>query len=72
MGKKVQDETMFVISSHAPKIKMLAKRIREHWGIENRQHWVLDVTFSEDQSVFAKRTNGDNSESERDSTLLGK
>ncbi len=24
--------------------------MRGHWGIENRLHWQLDVTFSEDQS----------------------
>jgi predicted transposase YbfD/YdcC len=53
-GEGIQDETMFVISSHAPKIKMLAKHIRGHWGIENRQHWVLDVTFAEDQSRIRK------------------
>lgn len=29
--------------------KQLAKRIRNHWGIENRLHHVLDRTFGEDQ-----------------------
>ncbi len=24
--------------------------VREHWSIENRLHWVLDVVFNEDQS----------------------
>jgi len=53
-GEKTQEETMFVISSHAPKVKMLAQYIRGHWGIENRQHWVLDVTFAEDSSRIRK------------------
>ena len=24
--------------------------VREHWGIENRLHWTLDVVFNEDQA----------------------
>ena len=47
-------ETMFFITNHAPKVKTLSRHLREHWSIENRQHWVLDVTFAEDASQIRK------------------
>ena len=28
--------------------------IRQHWGVENGLHWVLDVTFNDDQSRIRK------------------
>jgi len=28
--------------------------IRNHWSIENSQHWTLDVAFNEDQSRVRK------------------
>jgi hypothetical protein len=30
--------------------------VRSHWGIENSQHHVLDVTFTEDSSRIRKGT----------------
>ena len=30
--------------------KHLASYIRQHWGIENRSHWVRDRVFDEDRS----------------------
>ncbi|MDV7397557.1 hypothetical protein RZS08_39520, partial [Arthrospira platensis SPKY1] len=27
------------------------ERIRDHWGIENRLHWVKDATLKEDKSL---------------------
>lgn len=33
----------------------LARVIRGHWGIENKVHWMLDVTYSEDRARIADR-----------------
>lgn len=32
----------------------LLRQVRDHWGIENRSHWVRDVTFDEDRSTIRK------------------
>jgi predicted transposase YbfD/YdcC len=48
-GQKTKEVRDFV-SSLPPQVERLASLIRGHWGIENRLHWSLDVTFNEDQS----------------------
>jgi predicted transposase YbfD/YdcC len=41
-------ETRMFISDLRPRAKSLGDAVRKHWGIENGQHWVLDVSFHED------------------------
>lgn len=41
-------ESRYYITDHRPRAKFLGQAIRQHWGIENGQHWILDVTFGED------------------------
>jgi predicted transposase YbfD/YdcC len=43
-------EVRYYISSLAMDVSRLARAVRGHWGIENGCHWVLDVTYREDES----------------------
>lgn len=47
-------EVMFYLSSLPCDAVVIGRAIRAHWGIENRLHWVLDVTFREDASLIRK------------------
>ena len=51
-GKKYL-QTNHYISSLVSKANTFANGIRQHWGIENRLHWVKDVIFGEDAAPFS-------------------
>ncbi len=50
----VSRETRYFISSLAGSAQGMINAVRGHWGIENGLHWVLDVTFREDDSRVRK------------------
>lgn len=53
------DEVRYYVLSRYLSGKRFAEAVRGHWGIES-MHWVLDVTFREDDSRTRERTLGNN------------
>jgi predicted transposase YbfD/YdcC len=51
---KIENEIRYYITSLRPDAARLNRAIRQHWGIENKLHWTLDVSFGED--LDRKRT----------------
>jgi len=47
---KTEREIRYYITSLRPDAARLNAAIRQHWGIENKLHWALDVSFGEDRS----------------------
>lgn len=47
---KLEESCETFITSLPCKVTDLAQRLRAHWSTENQQHYILDVTFSEDSS----------------------
>lgn len=47
IGAKISHERRFYLCSMTD-VEAIAQTIRNHWAIENQQHWILDVQFGED------------------------
>ena len=43
-------ETAYYLLSSALSAERFGEVVRSHWGVENRLHWCLDVTMSEDRA----------------------
>ena len=57
-GKK-RSETVYLITSASPdniSPRQLLELNRGHWSIENKSHYVRDVTFDEDRSQIRTKT----------------
>ncbi|EDM3692492.1 hypothetical protein CSM81_23575 [Salmonella enterica subsp. enterica serovar Infantis] len=53
-------EKQYYISSLPPDVERIAGTIRSHWEVENKAHWVLDVTFNEDDSRIRAEDGAEN------------
>jgi predicted transposase YbfD/YdcC len=50
-GKKTVEVVYLITSDRSADPATLAAWVRSHWEIENRLHWVRDVTYQEDKSL---------------------
>jgi predicted transposase YbfD/YdcC len=52
---RVETDKRYVISSLPADSRRILHAVRTHWGIENKLHWCLDVSFGEDASAIRLR-----------------
>jgi len=59
-GHATQQDTRYFISSLEADAAKISHAIRCHWYVENMLHWVLDVTFKEDDSRIRRGVAAEN------------
>lgn len=57
---KTSKENRFYISDLPADAKLVGSTVRSHWGIENSLHWVLDMTYNEDESRIRDKNAAEN------------
>ena len=60
INKINSEELRFYISSREADAELLGKGIRDHWGIENKLHYILDVAYNEDKCRIRKDHGAEN------------
>ena len=61
IGDEISTERRFFISSLSGiDAKSIGHMIRSHWGVENKLHWSLDVSFGEDDCRIRKGFGAEN------------
>ena len=60
IGEETTMEFRYFINSYLPSARKFMDVTRSHWHIENKLHWVLDVTFNDDGSRVRKGHGAEN------------
>lgn len=57
---KTSEEARFFIGSKKASARCYGRALRNHWNIENRLHWQMDVSFREDEDRTRERNAAQN------------
>jgi len=49
IGARTERETRYYLTSSASRAEQLGPMVRDHWAVENSLHWVMDMTFHDDE-----------------------
>jgi predicted transposase YbfD/YdcC len=49
IGARTERETRYYLTSSAWRAERLGSMVRDHWAVENSLHWVMDMTFRDDE-----------------------
>lgn len=58
-GKTTKEEVFFAMSLEI-NAKLFSEVIRDHWHVENKLHWIVDVIFREDKQRYRDKTAAQN------------
>lgn len=59
-GETSRETALYILSDRSHSASRVNELVRAHWSIENSLHWVLDVTFNEDDCRVRKGNAAEN------------